>query len=156
MLNKVQFIGHLGRDPEERFLADGKAVSNFPVASGEKYTDRNGEKQETTEWLRCTAFDRLAEICNEYLAKGSLVYVEGKLKTRKYTDKDGIERYSTECVVREMKMLGGRPEREEQSARAPEQRSDPRRAGPEQRPRPQAEPRQSTGFDDMPDDIPFN
>jgi len=159
MLNKIQFIGHLGRDPEVRYLPDGMAVCNFPVASSEKWTDKHtGEKKERTEWLRCNAFDRLAEICGEYLVKGSLVYVEGKLQTRKYTDKDGIERYATECRINEMKMLGGRPENAEQNTRAPEQRRDPApRAEPGQRPRPasQAEPRQSTGFDDMPDDIPF-
>jgi single-strand DNA-binding protein len=159
MLNKIQFIGHLGRDPETRYLPDGMAVCNFPVASSEKWKDKStGEKKERTEWLRCNAFDRLAEICDEYLKKGSLVYVEGKLQTREYTDKDGIKRYATECRINEMKMLGGRPEREEQNTSAPEQRRDPApRAAQGQRPRPadQAEPRQSTGFDDMNDDIPF-
>jgi single-strand DNA-binding protein len=135
------------------------AVCNFPVASSEKWKDKStGEKKERTEWLRCNAFDRLAEICDEYLKKGSLVYVEGKLQTREYTDKDGIKRYATECRINEMKMLGGRPENAEQNTRAPEQRRDPApRAEQGQRPRPaaQAEPRQSTGFDDMDDDIPF-
>lgn len=157
MLNKIQFIGHLGRDPETRYLPDGMAVCNFPVASSEKWKDKStGEKKERTEWLRCNAFDRLAEICGEYLKKGSLVYVEGKLQTRKYTDKDGIERYATECRVHEMKMLGGRPENEEQNTgrQAPQQAREPeqRRPAPQ---RSQPEPRQSTGFDDMEDDIPF-
>ncbi len=161
MLNKIQFIGHLGRDPEVRYTQSGLAVCNFPVASSEKWTDKHtGEKVEETEWLRCSAFDRLAEICGEYLKKGSLVYVEGKLKTRKYTDKDGIERYSTECAVREMKMLGGRPDNDQQSAgqqeREPEQRRPAPRAEPGERPRPAAErPRSVGGFDDMPDDISF-
>lgn len=157
MLNKIQFIGHLGRDPEVRYTQSGLAVCNFSVASSEKWKDKHtGEKMEETEWLRCSAFDRLAEICGEYLKKGSLVYVEGKLKTRKYTDKDGIERYVTECAVREMKMLGGRPENGEQNTgrQQPQQAREPeqRRPAPQ---RSQPEPRQSTGFDDMPDDIPF-
>lgn len=133
MLNKVQFIGHLGRDPETRHMPNGTAVCNFSVASSERWKDKQGEQQERTEWLRCSAFDRLAEICGEYLRKGSLVYVEGSLQTRKYEDKDGTERYVTECRLREMKMLGGKPEREE--------------AQPPARPRAAAAP-----FDD---DIPF-
>lgn len=154
MLNKIQFIGHLGRDPEVRYTQSGLAVCNFSVASSEKWKDKHtGEKMEETEWLRCSAFDRLAEICGEYLKKGSLVYVEGKLKTRKYTDKDGIERYSTECAVREMKMLGGRPEEQSTGRPQPQQARDPE---PEQRSRPAAEkPRSAGGFEDMDDDIPF-
>lgn len=161
MLNKIQFIGHLGRDPETRYLPDGMAVCNFPVASSEKWKDKStGEKKERTEWLRCNAFDRLAEICDEYLKKGSLVYVEGKLQTRKYTDKDGIERYATECRISEMKMLGGRPENAEQNTtqqrREPEQRQAPARA-PDREERPRAsQPRSAGGFEDMDDDIPFN
>ena len=136
MLNKIQFIGHLGRDPETRYLPDGMAVCNFPVASSEKWKDKStGEKKERTEWLRCNAFDRLAEICDEYLKKGSLVYVEGKLQTREYTDKDGIKRYATECRINEMKMLSsadkgegvareGRAEQRQPAAPKPKSRSD--------------------------------
>lgn len=152
MLNKIQFIGHLGRDPETRYLPDGMAVCNFPVASSEKWKDKHtGEKKERTEWLRCNAFDRLAEICDEYLKKGSLVYVEGKLQTRKYTDKDGIERYATECRINEMKMLGGRPENEEPQAARPARREPAREGGA-----PKSPPARSAGgFEDMDDDIPF-
>lgn len=156
MLNKVQFIGHLGRDPEVRYTADGAAVCNFSIASTERWKDKgSGEKKERTEWLRCSAFDRLAEICGEYLATGSLVYVEGQLQTRKY-EKDGVDRYVTECRVQSMKMLGERPEREEeQQPQQPQRRSAPSESQrPAQR---QQKPagKTSTGFDDMDDDIPF-
>lgn len=156
MLNRISFIGHLGRDPETRYLPDGTAVCNFPVASSEKWKDKTtGEKKERTEWLRCNAFDRLAEICGEYLGKGSLVYVEGKLQTRKYTDKDGIERYVTECRLDSMKMLGGRQENSEQNTAARTERPEPVQRRPTDQ-KSQPEPRQSTSFDDLDDDIPFN
>lgn len=157
MLNKIQFIGHLGRDPEVRYLESGVAVASFSVASTEKWKDKtSGEKMEATEWLRVSAFDRLAEVCGEYLAKGSLVYVEGQLKTRGYTDKDGNERTVTECRLQSMKMLGGRPQQEGGQAAAPAQQQRPA-AAPAQRPAPAPRPpaRQSGGFDDMDDDIPF-
>ncbi len=110
-LNKATIIGHLGKDPETRYLSDGKAVTNFSVATSEQWKDKDsGEKKEKTEWHRITAFGKLAEICAEYLHKGSLVYVEGKLSTRKWTDKDGIDRYTTEITCDTMKMLGGRGE----------------------------------------------
>lgn len=157
MLNKVQFIGHLGRDPELRSTPNGAQVCTFSVASTEKWKDKaSGERREETEWLRCTAFDRLAEVCGEYLTKGSLVYVEGRLKTRKYKDKDGNERSITECRVNEMKMLRDAEHHDEAPApaparqAAPAQRSAPQRSAPAQR-----QSRPSTGFDDMEDDIPF-
>ena len=108
MLNKIQIIGYLGRDPEVRYLPSGAAVCNFSVATTEKWKDASGNPVEETEWHRVSAFERLAEVCGEYLHKGSLVFIEGKLKTRKYQDKDGVEKTSTEIVAREMKMLGGR------------------------------------------------
>lgn len=107
MLNKVQVIGHLGADPEMRYTASGKAVTNFSVASSRKFKGGNGELQEETEWFRVTTWDRLAETCSQYLTKGRLVYVEGRLQTRSYDDKDGIKRYSTEVVAQEVKFLGG-------------------------------------------------
>ncbi len=120
MLNKVTFIGHLGRDPESRALPNGTAVCNFSVASSEKWKDKNtGAAMERTEWLRCNTFEKLAEICGQYLTKGSLVYVEGALQTRKWVDKDGIEKFSTECKVSTMKMLGGKTESAQGTSEAP-------------------------------------
>lgn len=102
-LNKVMIIGHLGRDPEMRYTAEGTPVANFSVATSEKYKDK-----ENTEWHRVVAFARLAEICGEYLRKGKQVYVEGRLQTRKWTDKDGHDKYTTEIVASDMRMLGRR------------------------------------------------
>jgi single-strand DNA-binding protein len=108
-LNKVQLIGHLGRDPETKYLPNGDAVTNVSIATSESWKDKTtGEKQERTEWHRITFWGRLAEIAGEYLKKGSQVYVEGKLQTRKWQDKDGQDRYTTEIRADEMKMLGGR------------------------------------------------
>jgi len=111
-LNKVQLIGHLGKDPESRALPDGRAVCNFTVATSETWKDKaSGEKKEKTEWHRVSAFGKLAEICGEYLKKGSQVYIDGKLSTRKWQDKDGANRYTTEITADSMIMLGGRPEK---------------------------------------------
>ena len=108
-VNKVIVVGNLGKDPETRFLPDGKAVCNFSVATTDTWKDKaSGDKKEATEWHRVSAFGRLAEICGEYLKKGSQVYIEGKLRTRKWQDKEGQDRYSTEIVANEMQMLGGR------------------------------------------------
>ena len=107
-LNKVQIIGRLGADPEMKYTPQGSAVTTFSVASGRAWKDTNGQKREETEWFRCVAWDKLAEICNQYLSKGARMYVEGRLKTRKYTDRDGIERYITEVVMIDMIMLDGR------------------------------------------------
>lgn len=109
MLNQAQIIGHLGRDPETRYLPSGDAVSSFSIATTEKWKDKqSGEQKEATEWHRISAFGKLAEIIEKYVRKGSLVYVAGKIITRKWTDKDGIERYSTEIKADTLKMLGGR------------------------------------------------
>lgn len=105
MINKVILIGNLGADPEVRYTQDGTAAASFTVATMEKWKGKDGQMQEHTEWHRVTAWRRLAEICGEYLAKGSKVYIEGKLQTRKWQDKDGSTRYTTEIVAREMKML---------------------------------------------------
>ena len=107
MLNKVILIGRLVRDPETRFMANGEAVCNFSVATSEKYTDKNGQRQEATEWHSVTMYRKLAEIAGQYLKQGSQVYIEGKIKSRKYTDKNGVERTAYEIIASEMKMLGG-------------------------------------------------
>ena len=116
-VNKVILIGTCGKDPETKYTAGGKAITNLSIATSESWKDKaTGEKKEQTEWHNLTFFDKLAEIAGEYLKKGSLVYVEGKLKTDKYKDKEGVERYSTKVIVNEMKMLGGK---REESASAP-------------------------------------
>ena len=107
-VNKVILLGNLGRDPETRYTTGGDAVCNLSIATSEQWKDKNGEKQERTEWHRVVLFARLAEIAGEYLKKGRSVYIEGRLQTRKYTDKDGVEKYSTEIVGDRMQLLGGR------------------------------------------------
>ena len=109
MINKAIVVGNLGRDPEMRYTQDGQAVANFSVATTERWNDRQtNERREQTEWHRVVCFRRLAEICGEYLHKGSQVYIEGRLQTRSWEGQDGQTRYTTEIVAREMKMLGGR------------------------------------------------
>ncbi len=107
MVNKVILIGNLGADPEVRYSQNGTAVANFRVATTETWK-KEGEKEEQTEWHRVVTFGRLAEICGEYLSKGSKVYIEGRIQTRKWEDRDGNTRYTTEIVAREMKMLSPR------------------------------------------------
>ncbi len=147
MLNQAQIIGHLGKDPETRYLPSGEAVCNFSVATTEKWKDKSsGEQREETEWHKISMFGRLAEIAGEYLKKGSLVFVEGKIKTRKYQDRDGVDRYSTEIRAETLKMLGGREQGDRSSA--PPQRQQRQAAAP-------ATSSAPSGFDDMDDDIPF-
>ncbi len=105
MLNKVMLIGHLGKDPEIRATQSGTSVVTFTVATTEKWTDKDGQKQEATEWHRIVAWRKLAEICGNYLHKGSKVYIEGKLQTRKWQDQNGNDKYTTEIVANDMKML---------------------------------------------------
>ena len=107
-VNKVILLGNLGRDPETRYTTGGDAVTTLNIATSEQWKDKSGEKQERTEWHRVVLFARLAEIAGEYLKKGRSVYIEGRLQTRKYTDKDGVEKYSTEIVGDRMQLLGGR------------------------------------------------
>jgi len=107
-VNKVILIGNLGRDPETRYTTGGDAIANLNIATTEQWKDKNGEKQEKTEWHRVVLFGRQAEIAGEYLKKGRSVYIEGRLQTRKYTDKDGVEKYSTEIVGDRMQLLGSR------------------------------------------------
>lgn len=147
-VNKVILIGNLGRDPEMRYLPSGEAVANLALATTDKYKNKAGEMVEQTEWHRISFFGRIAEVCGQYLKKGAQVYVEGSLRTRKYTDKEGIEKYTTEIRGDRMQMLGGR--------------SDDAGRGDPQPERPQRQPAQrptgvgsSNGFDDMEDDIPF-
>lgn len=108
MVNKVILIGNLGADPEVRYSQNGTAVANFRIATTEVWKKQDGSKEENTEWHRIVAFGRLGEICGEYLSKGSKVYIEGRLQTRKWDDRDGNTRYTTEIVAREMKMLTAR------------------------------------------------
>ena len=107
-VNKVILVGRLGRDPEVRYLPNGEAVANFGVATSEQWKDRSGERQERTEWHNITMYRRLAEIAGQYLKKGSQVYIEGRIQSRKYTGKDGVERTAYEIIASEMKMIGGR------------------------------------------------
>jgi len=105
MLNKVMLIGRLGSDPEIKYTQSGSPIANLRIATDESYTDRNGQRQEKTEWHTVIAFQRTAEICQQYLHKGSLVYIEGKLQTRKWQDKQGQERYTTEIQCQRLQML---------------------------------------------------
>ena len=168
-INKVILIGNLGRDPEVRYTPNGAAVCNVSVATTRNWKDKNsGEKVEETEWHRVVFYDRLAEIAGEYLKKGRPVYVEGRLKTRKWQDKDGKDNYTTEIVAEQMQLLGGREgggggggygggqgggDDYSQDTPAAPSRPAARPAAP-QRPA-QSAPKSSTGFDDMDDDIPF-
>ena len=143
-VNKVIIVGNLGKDPETRFLPDGKAVCNFSVATTDTWKDKaTGDKKEATEWHRVSCFGRLAEICGEYLKKGSQVYVEGKLRTRKWHDKEGQDRYTTEIIADAMQMLGSRSGMGGGEMREP--------AAAESRPA----KKPAGQFQDMDDDIPF-
>ena len=106
-VNKVILLGNLGRDPETRYTTGGDAVTNLNIATSEQWKDKSGEKQERTEWHRVVLFGRQAEVAGEYLKKGRSVYIEGRLQTRKYTDTDGVEKYSTEIVGDRMQLIGG-------------------------------------------------
>jgi single-strand DNA-binding protein len=156
-VNKVILVGNLGRDPETRYNAEGGAITNVSIATTDTWKDKaSGEKQERTEWHRIVFFSRLAEIAGEYLKKGSQVYIEGSLRTRKWTDKDGAEKYTTEIVADKMQMLGsrsgmggggmdseggGRPAREPMAAASGAKPAAAKKGG--------------GSFEDMDDDIPF-
>lgn len=148
-INKVMLIGNLGKDPEIRYMPSGDAIANLTLATTENWKDKSGEKQEKTEWHRVAMFGRLAEIAGEYLKKGSSVYIEGKLQTRKWQDKEGHDRYTTEIIANEMKMLGSRPGGGDTGM--DRSAGDAKPARPAASPAPAA----SSGFDDMEDDIPF-
>ena len=156
-INKAILIGNLGNDPDIRYTASGTAIANISLATAESWRDKNsGEQQERTEWHRIVFFGRLAEIVGEYLRKGSQIYVEGRIQTRKWQDKEGNDRYSTEVVASEMQMLGGRggagaPMNTDSQARAPEARNA---APPPDKPASGARPGAAPA-DDFDDDIPF-
>lgn len=150
-VNKVILIGRLGKDPETRYMTSGEAVTNATLATSENWKDKSGEKQEKTEWHNLVFYRRLAEIAGEYLKKGSQIYVEGKLQTRKWQTKEGQDRYTTEIVVNEMTMLGGKSsgsgsfEVVENRPEASSGGSAPAKAAPAAK----------AGFDNFDDDIPF-
>ena len=132
-LNKCLIIGRLGNDPSVKYMPTGGAVCNFTVATSESWTDKQtNEKKTETEWHRVVVYQRLAEVCGEYLRKGSKVYLEGKLKTRKWQDQQGVERYTTEIIANEMQMLDGK-----QDAQQPAQQQRPAQQQPQQRQQPQ-------------------
>lgn len=148
-VNKAILIGNLGNDPDMRYTASGAAVANISIATAESWRDKeSGEQQERTEWHRVVAFGRLAEIMGEYLRKGSQVYIEGRIQTRKWQDKDGQDRYTTEIVANEMQMLGGKGGGSANYDSAP--------ASQQSAPAPQAAaPSSPAPADDFDDDIPF-
>lgn len=133
-VNKAIIVGNLGKDPEMRYTADGSPIASFSVATTETWKDKAGAKQERTEWLNITMFGKQAEVCGEYLKKGSAVYLEGRIQTDKYVDKQGVEKYSTKIIADRMQMLGGRPDGE---------------------PKPASTAKKAETFADMEDDIPW-
>ena len=130
MLNKVILIGRLGREPECRYMPNGDAVCNFSIATSESWKDQSGQKKERTEWHAITLYRKLAEIAAKYLQKGSLVYLEGKIQSRKYTGKDGIERTAFDIIASEMKMLGGKAEGSSESTNTAAPPAPPRHQAP--------------------------
>jgi single-strand DNA-binding protein len=146
-VNKVILIGNLGADPEVRYLPSGEAVANLRIATTEQWKDKNGDKQEATEWHRVSFFGRQAEVCGQYLKKGSSVYVEGSIRTRKWQDQSGQDRYSTEIRGDRMQMLGGRGAGGSADYDAPVSDSGRGRSG--------GQGSSGGGFDAMDDDIPF-
>jgi single-strand DNA-binding protein len=158
-VNKVIVLGNLGRDPDVRYMPDGNPIANLNVATTYTWKDKaSGEKKEETEWHRVTLRNRLAEVAGEYLSKGSPVYIEGRLRTRKWEDKEGVERYTTEIIADSLQLLGSkrdgddaprreRPARDNDAAREA-QADKAAMSAPRSKPA-------STGFDDFEDDIPF-
>ena len=144
-VNKVILVGRLGKDPETRYMTNGEAVTNATLATSENWKDKSGEKQEKTEWHNLVFYRRLAEVAGEYLRKGSQVYIEGKIQTRKWQDKEGKDRYTTEIIVNEMQMLGGKGEGSAAAQQAPAER----------KPETTGNTDGGQGFNDLPDDIPF-
>jgi len=144
-VNKVILVGHLGADPEIRYLPSGEAVANLRLATTDVWKDKDGNKQEATEWHRISFFGRQAEVCGQYLKKGAQIYVEGSIRTRKWQDKEGQDRYTTEIRGDRMQMLGGRPAGGD--------------SAPASRPAPAAAPAPAApsggNFNDFEDDIPF-
>lgn len=137
-VNKVILLGNLGKDPEIKYMTNGEAVANIALATTEVWKDKNGEKVEKTEWHRVTFYRKLAEIVGEYCKKGKSIYVEGRLETRKWQDKSGQDRYTTEIIATDMKLLGSKPEGQQSNSAGQQQQQG------------------GGGFEDMQDDIPFN
>lgn len=167
-INKVILVGNIGGDPETRYMPNGGAVTNITLATSDSWKDKNtGQMNERTEWHRIVFFNRLAEIAGEYLRKGSKVYVEGALRTRKWQGQDGQDRYTTEIVASEMQMLDGRngggdnmgggyqQQGGDMGYNQQPQQSAPRQQAPQQTPQQQAPQQQPPAFDDFDDDIPF-
>ena len=153
-VNKVILVGRLGRDPETRYMPNGDAITNFSLATDEQWRDRNGERQTRTEWHNITLFGKLGEIAGQYLRKGSQVFIEGKIQSRKYTGKDGIERMAYDIIGNEMKMLGNRNDGSDSgNNNAAPPTSNPPPAAPRRQP-PQQTPT-TPQIDDIEDDIPF-
>ncbi|HEY6019156.1 MAG TPA: single-stranded DNA-binding protein [Candidatus Paceibacterota bacterium] len=141
-VNKVILVGNLGRDPELRYIPSGDAVVNLAIATTDKYKDKSGQTVESTEWHKVNFFGKRAEVCGQYLKKGSQVYIEGSLKTRKYTDKDGVEKYSTEIRGDRMQMLGSKQDAQSSPKSANSTRAAMNAQAPD-------------GFEGLDDDIPF-
>jgi single-strand DNA-binding protein len=139
-VNKVILVGNLGKDPEVRFMPNGDAVCNFSIATTDTWKDKEGAKQERTEWHNIVMYRKLAEIAGEYLKKGRPVYVEGRLQTRKWQDKEGNDKYTTEIIANQMQMLGSK---------------DSESVSQQPKTAPANKQNDGTGFDDMADDIPF-
>jgi len=137
-VNKVILIGHLGKDHETRYMSNGEAVTNIALATTEVWKDNSGEKQQKTEWHKITFYRKLAEVVGEYCKKGKSIYVEGRLETRKWTDKQGIDRYTTEIIATDMKMMGNKGSGESET-----------------QPQPKRQSSGGTGFEDDEDLIPF-
>ncbi|OIQ88244.1 single-stranded DNA-binding protein [mine drainage metagenome] len=155
-VNKCIFIGNLGRDPEIRYMPSGEAVANFSIACTDSFKSKTGEKQERTEWVRIAMFGKLAEIAGEYLKKGSSVYVEGRMQTRKWQNKEGVDQYTTEIIADRMQMLGGRAGGGN-AFEVMEGDEAPRQQAPAAGKPAASKPAASggSGFDDFEDDIPF-
>jgi len=160
-VNKVILVGNLGRDPEMRYMPNGEAVCNFSIATTDNWKDKNGQKQERTEWHNIVIYRKLAEIAGEYLKKGRPVYIEGRLQTRKW-EKEGVTRYTTEIIADQMQMLGGREgggntyevmDEDQSMPSSPSQGSPSQVSAPRQAPA--AKPAGGSNFDDFEDDIPF-
>lgn len=164
-VNKVILVGRLGRDPEVRYMPNGEAVANFSIATDETWRDKNGERQTRTEWHNITLYRKLGEIAGQYLRKGSLVYIEGRIQSRKYTGKDGVERTAYDIIGNEMKMLGSKSDNAGGGGGHYEQQggADPEHdyGAPAQQSAPPTAPRRAEAkpapapVDDIDDDIPF-
>ena len=154
-LNQCTFIGNLNKTPEMRFMTSGEAVASFSIGVGSSWKDKQGVKQEAVEWVNCTVFGKLTEICEKFLQKGSKVYISGRMKTEKYTDNNGVEKYSTKIIVQNMEMLDRKPRSEDQSKppQQPQQRTQQADAYRNQSGGQAARP--APNFDDEFDSIPF-